>query len=472
MAKKNLEETAEKILRLIGGPENVSIFTHCVTRLRFTVKDMGLVQSDAIGRTPGVIGTQWLGEQFQVIIGSDVDQVYRKICQIGGLAEAEAIQENLDGHLGGKKPFSPRHIWNSILAYISPAMNGIIPLMMAACMCKTILALFGPELLGILPADSDLYILLDFMYDAFFYFMPMFLGYSAAKALNMNPLFGIYLGCLIMAPDFMAMIGVRESFSVFGIPVPVASYAQSFLPVILGVWILSYLMRLLNRLIPSVLKAVFVPLFAILIMAPVMFALCAPLGTYIGNVIGGWFIALSQSILILRIFGAVLLAVLLPYMVLSGMHGALVNFAIMTFVANGSETFILPIMLAYNFAVFGVTLGAGIRLKRPENKTAVAGYFVSGILGSVTEPCLYGVILKYRQSMKALMLTSVVVGLIAGIFSPTYYVITSATAFTFWIPWVAGGTGNLIAGIVLMLGALLVGTVTACFVGYPEETAA
>ena len=81
-------------------------------------------------------------------------------------------------------------------------------------------------------------------------------------------------------------------------------------------------------------------------------------------------------------------------------------------------------------------------------------------------------ILKYRQSMKALMLTSVVVGLIAGIFSPTYYVITSATAFTFWIPWVAGGTGNLIAGIVLMLGALLVGTVTACFVGYPEETAA
>ena len=156
-------------------------------------------------------------------------------------------------------------------------------------------------------------------------------------------------------------------------------------------------------------------------------------------------------------------------MVLTGMHGALVNFAILTFVNNGSESFLMPIMLAYNFAVFGVTLGAFFKLKKPENKTAVMGYFVSGILGSITEPCLYGVIMKYRQTMKALVAGCAFAGLIVGIFKPVYYVMTSATAFTFWVPWVAGGTGNLIAGVVLMLGSLIVGTVAACFVKYTEE---
>lgn len=159
----------------------------------------------------------------------------------------------------------------------------------------------------------------------------------------------------------------------------------------------------------------------------------------------------------------------MPYMILCGMHGALLNFAMMSFFANGFETFLMPIMMACNFAVFGVSLGAIIKLKKPENKTAVTGYFVTGILGSVTEPCLYGVIMKYRQSMKALVVACVVAGLVVGIGTPVYYVMSSATIFTFWVPWVAGGTGNLIAGLVLMLGTLIAGAVAACFVKYDEE---
>lgn len=298
---------------------------HCVTRLRLIVKDKGLVQDDQIKSINGVVGAQWLGDQYQIIIGTEVEQLYPVICAAAGLKEEAAIAENLDS---GKKGFSLKKIGDSILGYLLPAMTGIIPIMMAACMCKTIAVLLGPGMLNWIAAESDLAIVLDFMYDAFFYFIPMFLGYSAARVLNITPIYGIYLGALIMAPDFMALVGVRDSLSIFGIPAPVASYASSFLPVILGVWIMYYVLKLLNRIIPDLLKTIFVPLLAVVIMAPIMFVVCAPLGTYIGNVVGNFFIAMSQSNVIVSTLAAVALAVLMPYMVLTGMHGALVNFAI------------------------------------------------------------------------------------------------------------------------------------------------
>ncbi len=459
--KKKYEELVNDFLSLVGGKENISHFTHCVTRLRVTVKDKGKVNVERTEKTSGVIGTQWLGEQFQIIVGSDVEEVYRAIINATGIEAQEAVNENLDKD---KKGFSFKTIADAILGYISPAMTGVIPLMMAACLCKTIGALLGPDILKVIAAESDLYIVLDFMYDAFFYFIPMFLGYSACKAINMNPIYGIYLGALIMVPDFMALVGVRDTISIFGISAPVASYSSTFLPVILGVVIMSYVYKLLNKYIPEILKAVFVPLFTIVTMAPIMFVVCCPIGTYIGNVLGDLLVAMSQSNIVIKCIGAVLLAVLLPYMVLSGMHGALVTYAIMAFMQAGSESFILPIMLAYNFAVFGVTLGVCLKIKKKDEKASLFTYFISGILGSVTEPCLYGAILKYKKSMKALLIASVFIGLVVGIFTPTYYVMTSATAFTFFVPWVAGGTTNLIMGVILMIGALVVGTVSAYLV--------
>ena len=466
------QDIVQRIVDLVGGTSNIALVAHCVTRLRFTVKDKSLVKQEEVDALAGVVGSQWLGDQFQVIVGTGVEEVYHELCATYHLAEEKPINENLDGDLapastGGK--LTPAAIGNAILGYISPTMTGIIPIMMGACLCKTLGALLGPGILNVISDTSDLYIVLDFLYDAFFYFIPLFLGYSAARTLNINPTYGIYLGALIMVPDFMALVGARESISVFGIPVPVASYAQTFLPVILGVWVMSFVYRLLNTYIPEVLKSIFVPFLTIMVMTPIMFAVCAPLGTYVGNVIGGFFISMSQANVAIRLVGAILLAVLMPYMVLGGMHGALLNFALMTFTENGFETLILPIMLAYNFAVFGVSFGAIFKLKKPENKTAVTGYFATGILGSVTEPCLYGVIVKYRQTMVSLLIASVFIGIIVGVFTPVYYVMSSATIFTFWVPWVQGGTANFIEGIVLMVGAFAVGAIAALFARYDES---
>ncbi|MGI6607886.1 MAG: PTS transporter subunit EIIC [Erysipelotrichaceae bacterium] len=468
MKKKNYDELANIIFELVGGVENISRLSHCVTRIRFTVKDKTKVIDDQVKALPVVVGSQWLGEQYQVIVGNEVDHIYDALCRIGDFQKEAIIDENLDRDL--EKGFSFKKIGDAILAYMSPTMTAVIPILMAACLFKTLASILGPGMLNLISAESDLYLLLNgIMYNAFFYFISLFLGYSAANALGINPMYGIYIGALIIAPDYMNLVGVRESFSVFGISTPVANYSGSFLPVVLGVWMMSYVYKFFNKYIPKSLKIIFVPFLTVLVMTPVMFLVCAPLGSYLGNLFGNFFMALSESNVIVRVFGAMLLAIIMPYLILGGMHGPLVGFAIASFLANGVETFSLPIMTAYNFAVFGIALGAAIKLKKPENKSAAFGFYLTGILGSVTEPSLYGVVMKYKGCMKALLIACAAVGLYVGILVPKYYALSGATIFTFWIPWAGGGTANLISGSLLNLGAMVLAAILAYFVEYKEN---
>ncbi len=467
MAKKNAE-MSKQLIENIGGKDNILTFVHCTTRLRFTVKDKSVVNEVEVNNVKGVIGTQWLGEQYQVIVGAEVDDIYHTICSMYGFERKDSVDENLDEDL--KKGFSLKKIGNAILAYTSPAMTGVIPIMMAVCMCKMFVSVFGSGMLGIIPDDSDLFFVLNMMYNTFFYFMPVFLGYSAAKALNVNPVYGIFCGTVILVPDFVALVGIRESISVFGLPAPVAAYGQSFLPVIIGVWIMSYIIKLLNKFIPSVIKSIFVPFFTIVVMTVIMLCVCAPIGSWLGTILGNFFIMFAEANVVLRVAGGILLAVLMPYMVLGGMHGVLVNFAIMTWSTNGFETFTLPIMFAYNFAVFGMALGAMLKVKKAETRATMSTYFLSGILGSVTEPILFGITVKYKKALKSLMIVCALIGLYVGLFTPVYYNMSSATIFTFFIPYTSGTTVNLVSGVVLTAIAFFGAALTSyIMVDYGED---
>ncbi len=468
--KKNYAEMAKQILNLVGGKENISSFTNCVTRLRFDVKDKGLVKEDKISKVDGVVACKWSGNQFHVVVGDDVDNVYAEICRLGDFKPEAAINEKLDDLKSDSKKFSLKDLGNKILAYVSPTVLATIPFLVAASMCKALAVILGPGALNLIANNSDTYILLnDYLFNAFFYFLPIYLGYSAAKVLNINPLYGVYIGSLIIVPGFVALNGVRTTFSVFGLAAPVASYAQSFLPVVLGVWVMSYLLKFLQKIIPEAVKMIFVPTLTFLIMAPIMFVALAPIGSYIGNWIGNLFIAMSNANIAIRVFGAVLLGILLPYMVLSGMHGVLVTFAITTFFASGFESYILPVMIAYNWAVFGVGLGATLKLKKAENKSAASGYFVSGFIGGVTEPVLFGTVLKYKSAMLALLIACGAAGLYCGIFQPSVHALVAASILTIWAPWVTGGTANLVSGLIATGIAFFVGAGAAYLASYGKD---
>ena len=168
MAKKNYEEVSKKILELVGGVENISKFTHCATRLRFTVKDKDLVNEEEIKKIDMVIGARWTGEQLQIIIGNAVGDVYSTICRISGLKEEAAIDENLDAHV--TKKLTIKGVFNNIVAYISGSAYLMITLLAGVSIFATLNGVLGPNFLNLYSADSDIYILFDFMYNAVFYF--------------------------------------------------------------------------------------------------------------------------------------------------------------------------------------------------------------------------------------------------------------------------------------------------------------
>lgn len=457
-------DLAASTLQLVGGKDNIVKLTRCVTRLRFSVKDKSLVRAEEFANLSRVAGTQWFGDQFQVIIGAEVDDVYEAVCALAGYEPELTVEVDDEG--SDDRPvrawYHPKSIGNAILAYTAPTMTAVLPLLMAASLFKMTGSILGPTILNVISDTSDLYLTLDFVYAAFFYFLPVFLGYSASNTLKINPIYGIFLGTLIIVPGFVSLAGERDSISMFGIPVPVGDYSMSFLPVMLGVLVLSFVLKFFKRIIPAVVATVFVPTFTVLVMTPVMFAVCAPLGTYLGNLIGSFFIMLAEANIVLSILGAVVLAMAFPYIVVSGMHGALLTFALAAFFSNGVESYLLPIMLGYNFAVFGVAFGVAFKYKNRENRSAALSYFITGFIGSISEPALYGVILRYKFAMKALLIVSAGVGLIVGIFQPGVYALTAASVFTFWAPWPPGGAGNVLVGMILMLGALIGGAV----VGY------
>jgi PTS system beta-glucosides-specific IIC component len=466
----NYIEVSEQILDLVGGVKNVSNFTHCVTRLRFNVKDKSIVKVKEIEEIKGVMGSLWQGEQFQVIVGAESDKLYATVCKVGDFENQKKIDENLDPEIKDNKKFSWNKIVNKVFNYLSPMMTTVIPLMVAASLCKVISYLLGPDILGIITAESGIYQVLNFIYSSFFYFLPLYLGYVSAKVLNYNPIYGMFLGAVIMVPDFVNMVGTVSSISFLGLPIPVASYTGSFLPVVLGGVVCKYVLEFMEKHVPSVAKALLVPLGTTLVMAIVMLVVCAPLGTYIGNIMGNFFMYLSNAGTILRILGAMLLTIAWPFLILFGMHGGLSAFAIQMMADYGYDPYLFNTAYIANVAVFGIALGVALKLKNKENKSLTLNYFLTCILGGITEPILYGVLLKYRKSAVGLVAACGVGGLLAGILVPKLYVYTSTSILGIWACWMTPeNSSNMIIGNAILVITFIVAVVVSYMMKYDQD---
>ncbi len=460
MAKKNYEKMSEEILRLVGGKENISGARHCVTRLRLNLKDRGLVQMGELKKADGVLGVQEVSGELQIIIGADVSKIYPVFVNLAGIKSSEMIQENKDE----KQEKLWKKIGNGFISYLSKTVTAFIPLLIGAALCRTIAMIFGPDMLGLISGDSDIYTLLNtILYNAVFYFMPVYLGYSAAKTLHYNPMYGMFIAAMIIVPDFVAMVGVRETFSVFGIPAPVAGYGQSFLPIILGAWICKYVLILIKKISPDSMLSILEPLLLMLIMPVIMFAVCAPLGSYLGSALGSFFELLSNSNVVVRAIGCMLLGATIPYMTAGGMHAVVYQFAFVTFFENGYETFVFPAGYSFSFAICGLALGAFLKLKKGKQKSAALSHFTTAALAGISEPALFGIVFKYKRAIAVLSIVSGIGGLYCGIFQPAVYGAgTMPTIFTLVGMW-GGSTANVINGLIMSGIVFVAGAVGSYF---------
>lgn len=460
-------QIAKEVLEKIGGKENVTSVFHCATRLRFELKDLSKIDETGLKKTDGILGIKKVGSTFQIIIGPNVGLVYDHLCEISGLSKNKEINENLEEEPSKQKKLSVKGVLNNILTYIMNSMAPIIPVLVGVSIWKTIGALLGPSMLNVISVKSDFYIMCNFLFTALFYFLPIFIGYTAAKQMKVDPIWGMFLGSLIIVPNFVALVGTVNTFSVFGIPVPVANYSQQFLPVILGVWILKYVMKLFNKIIPEVISSLVVPILTIAVMTVVMFTFCAPIGSYIGKLFSDIFMYCGNSATPIKIVTMMILTALVPIMVLFGMHVAIYVAALTAATAVGYESFFFPCMIVSSFVMYGMSLGAIIKFKK--NKSAATGFAVSGFVAGITEPSLYGVCLKSKSSITVMIGSCLIGGLFAGLFNLKCSLLASVSLLSLVPFFTVGSMSNLVLGIIVTLGASVLGALGVIFFGKYKE---
>lgn len=414
MAKsKKYQELSEQIVGLLGGKANISHFTHCVTRLRFTVKDKGLVRAGDVEGLPGVMGSQWAGDQFQVIIGSGVGDAYAAICAHDGFAEEAAIDENLDAGLsGGKRDFSPKHILDLFLDTLSGIFAPFIPAIVACGLLQGIM--YSLQSFGVLDSSSTEYGFFFACSSTSFYFMPILIAFSAGRRFKCNPYVAAAVGAVLIHPTFSGMAG--QTIQLFGIiPITFAGYSSTVVPAILTVYFMSWVERACKRVVPKMIDIIVTPLVSFILSAIVGFALLAPIGNWIGTFVAEGILWLYTT---LGPIGGAVCAAVYPLMLATGMQVAMSPITVQNLATLGYD-FIYPCTAASNAAMAVCALYIFFKAKNENVKALGGSTGVTALIG-VTEPVFFGLIAKYRKALIATVVGGAAGGLVMGAFTVQY----------------------------------------------------
>ena len=406
MAKSSkYKELSEKIMTLMGGKENIGVFAHCVTRLRFNAKDKSLVKSAEIEGIPGVIGTQWQGDQFQIIIGQSVSEAYNLICKEHGFK----IEGTVGEEIKEKKQFSFMSIADVIAGCITP----VIPVLIGAGLLKVVMLL--GNMFGLLSVHSQTYITLSFVSDAAFYFLPIYVGASSAKKFGSNMWMGMFFGAVLLSPKLAELLATGNAGSIFGLPIygdKMLSYANSIFPTILTVFVASHVERLAEKYAPDYLKSMLVPLLTMLIMTPLMLCALAPVGSIIGNYLADGIIWLydTTGFLCVAVF-----AVFYPLLVMTGMHHGLTPYALQSLATLRYEPLVQVAQFVSNINQGVAALAVAVKTKNKNLRSVASSCAIPTVLCGITEPTFFGITLKYKTPLYAALIGNFVGGLIEGL---------------------------------------------------------
>ena len=424
------KQLASDIIENIGGKSNVKSVVHCATRLRFTLNDQSKANTDKISNLNGVLKVVNAGGQYQIVIGPDVPQVYQEVVTLGGF---EPGNES-DGHESEDK----RSKLSKVLEGIASIFQPIIPAITGAGLLKAVMALCST--FGWLKGGSQTYVILNAIADAAFYFLPLILAASCAKKFKCNQGTAMALGGVLVYPQLTTLMtsvssvnkavkaagsyetalaagtiveGAATSIKLFGfIPVQVVtSYASSVIPIILGVWVMSYVEKFMQKYCPKAVKFFFVPFFSLTIGAILTLSLLGPIGTWASEFIQVFFTWLKNTApwIVPTVVG-----IFSPFLVMTGTHYGLIPIGTNNLTTAGHDAVVGPGMLVSNTAQGAAGLAVALRSKNPDTKQLASSAGLTGVLG-ITEPVLYGVNLKYMFPLYAAMIGGGVGGLFLGL---------------------------------------------------------
>ncbi|MCR5777367.1 MAG: PTS transporter subunit EIIC [Lachnospiraceae bacterium] len=436
------KELAEQIVTLVGGKDNVNSLTHCVTRLRFVLKDKSKADLDKISNVDGVLKTFESGGQTQVVIGPGVKDVYEEAIKIVGTdnaPKAETAEE--------KKPHGIGDILKQGLDTLIACFVPTIPVMAGSGMIKVLVALL--QTMGVLGADSVTASVLTVMGDGVFYFLPFFVAYNAAKKMNVDVMVSMVIAAIVLHPNLAALGEAGTTVSFMQMPLRIVEYSAQALPLIFAVWLLKYVDRFADKYSPKVLKIFLRTMIDIIVVATVTLIIIGPITGYLGD-------AFMAFCTLMNTWGWIAVginAALFPIMVLTGTHNATIPLLVQMFATQGFDTIFLPSGMAANIAQAGAAAAVAVRSKNKKMKSTAGSASVSALLG-ITEPALYGVNLRLKRPFIAVLLGAVISGCIIGlakITAPTFITPSVLTAAVFFqkCPSILGGVLAIVSAFVI-----------------------
>lgn len=443
---------AREIVAQVGGPANIQSVANCATRLRFVLLDEGAADEKALKQIAGVAGIAKSGGQFQVIIGTEVPHV----------------KEEVDKLLRGNKPTAAHrparkdNLLNRLLDILAGSITPMIPALTGAGLLKAFMSLFVT--LGWMDKASDIYIMLNFIADAAFYFMPILVAYGASKKFNCNTILAMVCAAALIHPNFTALVDSETQIYFLHIPVTLVSYGSTILPAILSTWVMSYVERLAERFVPNFLKYFIKPLVTILITSILSLLFLAPLGDIIGNVV-------ATAISSLNAYGEWIIPTVIgacfPLLVMTGMHWSLAPIWLQSIADTGSEILLGPGSLASNIAQGAASLCVALKTKNKGLKQIATSAGFTALMG-ITEPAMFGITVKYRGVLASVMIGGLVGGFFAGITGVVRY--SAGGAGIALLPCFIGENPmNVVYAILTMIIAFVVTFVCTYLFGFKES---
>lgn len=448
MADKN-KETAKFVMDHIGGQSNVNSLVHCATRLRFQLKDESIVDEEALKNNPNILTAQAKGGQYQVVIGNNVAKVYAEIVnntdvQAGGTTDADPSETAADNNRE-KKQKNPVSV---VFEYISGTFSPLIPALAGAGMVKALLAIL--ELFPAWDATSTTGSVLQAASNGLFYFFPIFVAISAGKYFKVNPWVAGVIGASLLDPNFTGLAEAGGNLNFMGIPLLISDYSQTVFPMLVAIAIYAPLERFLKKYIPDTIQLFAVPMISILVMVPLTALAFGPFSQFFSGLIADgllWLLDLSS------LLTGMVMAAAWPFLVILGVHWGITPISLDNLTRGGDP---LNAMAAgATFAQMGIAFGVFLRYRRNQNLSSLSlSATISGILAGVTEPILYGIILRYKRVIPILVVSSAVGGGILGALGTqmTSYAFNSVLTIPAYAPipqYVIGISAAFITGTVL-----------------------
>lgn len=402
---------SKEIVELVGGSENIISVTHCMTRLRFILNNKDKADTDKIKGLRGVKGALYSTGQYQIILGENLLPVYNEIMR------QYHFKEETEEKVKSNTPMTPKKIGSAVIEFIAASVNPNIPALVAGGMMKVFLliaTLIAPQFAG-----TSTYVMLSIIANAPFYFMPIFIAYGAAKKLGGTPIYAMAIAGALVVPDFVNLVQAGDGVTLFGMSVLLRSYSGTLLPALLLGIVTYYVEKLWNKIVPGIFRSVFVGPLTLLVSGTLTFVLLAPLGTYVGNYIVAALVFLQNTI---GPFALAILAGIMPFLVMTGMHSLFGPFMLQFLEGAGYDAFFRPALILHNMSEGGACFGVALRTKDKELRSEAVSCGIGAIFAGVTEPAIYGITITLKKPLIGVCAGGVAGGFLAGLLGAKAFV--------------------------------------------------